>query len=552
MNFYNKKIQINKLLLVLLLILVSIFTLLACVQTKKDIFVNYKLSEISTESDANKSESDSLNKFKSDDVVASLSEISKKGVENSDSLNRSKLELIKIKPNTAFMTYFKLDQVPVIKKYKYENLELLYSLEQYFNNRTSKNIKNYFYDTRMNILNRLDKTVFIGNTNAFNFNSKYDLLDIKNVNGMYDKNILEQLSLIDEYDFGNMDTAIILNGFSNNDLFNKDDYISVSDKLCDSIKRKNENINIYICSLLPVASTNSDPSIIEKYNNYNLKSIYINNLLSKHYKDKYIDISFLMELGDFEFDGSISKEYSMKIISYLTNYIDVKNKIIDAPMPTINEIKYLEPEKKCIYMTFDDGPSENGEWLLSILDKYDVKATMFYTGNSEEHRKNIIEFSKDNHKIAAHTFTHNFKLYESEEKYFEDLYRIESLLKTLTGDFTRIVRFPGGSANAASKNYSIDIMKKLVADFKYMGYTYYDWNVSSGDGLKNITSEEILANSKEGVKKNDSSIVLFHETHDYTVAIIEEFIKWAKSEGYTFKTLDYDTLECHQSYSKLN
>lgn len=527
--------------------------LFCCVKVVKDDEKSIKLStasDILKADDATESKTNSIPDKNSVTTSANAEKSTDARVCTKSQLTKS--ELIKIKPSTAFLSFFKLDQVPVVKKYKYDNLELLYKLEQYVSNRLSNKIEKYYEQNRDSIVASLDKTVFLGNTSVDNFHKKYNLLSKQNVYGMPDKSINEQLNEIDKYDFSKVDKVVICNGITSKSLTDKDQYVSVLDKLCDSIRSKNSNVKLFICSLLPASTISIEPYDIEKCNEYNLKSIEINYLLSEHFKDSYIDISFLVEPGDYEYDGSISKKFSMKIISFLTYYLEVKEKIIDAPLPEKKEIEYKEPEGKNIYMTFDDGPSENGKWLLSILEKYNVKVTMFYTGNSAESRQNIIDFSDANQEIAAHTFTHNFKVYESEEKYFDDLYKIESLLKTLTGKFTRIVRFPGGSANSASTKYSIGIMKKLVEDFKMMGYTYYDWNVSSGDGSTNITSEQILQNAKNGVKKHDNSVVLFHETHDYTVAVIEEFIKWAIDEGYEFKVLDYDTLKCHQSYSKLN
>ena len=40
----------------------------------------------------------------------------------------------------------------------------------------------------------------------------------------------------------------------------------------------------------------------------------------------------------------------------------------------------VEEPSKVVYMTFDDGPSENTDKILKILKKYDAKATFFVTG----------------------------------------------------------------------------------------------------------------------------------------------------------------------------
>ena len=50
----------------------------------------------------------------------------------------------------------------------------------------------------------------------------------------------------------------------------------------------------------------------------------------------------------------------------------------------------VNDNEKVIYLTFDDGPSANTEEILKILDKYNVKATFFITGEDESHRYLIL------------------------------------------------------------------------------------------------------------------------------------------------------------------
>ena len=37
----------------------------------------------------------------------------------------------------------------------------------------------------------------------------------------------------------------------------------------------------------------------------------------------------------------------------------------------------IESNEKIVYLTFDDGPSENTDKILTILDQYQAKATFF-------------------------------------------------------------------------------------------------------------------------------------------------------------------------------
>jgi Polysaccharide deacetylase len=39
-------------------------------------------------------------------------------------------------------------------------------------------------------------------------------------------------------------------------------------------------------------------------------------------------------------------------------------------------------DEKIVYLTFDDGPSENTQKVLDILDQYDAKATFFIRGRN--------------------------------------------------------------------------------------------------------------------------------------------------------------------------
>ena len=57
-----------------------------------------------------------------------------------------------------------------------------------------------------------------------------------------------------------------------------------------------------------------------------------------------------------------------------------------------------EDDKKVVYLTFDDGPSENTKKILDILEQYDAKATFFITGANEDCRHYIKEAYDAGHR----------------------------------------------------------------------------------------------------------------------------------------------------------
>ena len=97
--------------------------------------------------------------------------------------------------------------------------------------------------------------------------------------------------------------------------------------------------------------------------------------------------------------------------------------------------KNEEYDQKIVYLTFDDGPSENTGKILDILKQYGIKATFFVTGNNQKYDSMITRAHNEGHAIGLHTYTHDYAdVYASEEAYFNDLQKISDLVESLTGE----------------------------------------------------------------------------------------------------------------------
>ena len=184
-------------------------------------------------------------------------------------------------------------------------------------------------------------------------------------------------------------------------------------------------------------------------------------------------------------------------------------------------------DEKIVYLTFDDGPSENTQKVLDILDQYDAKATFFITGQKPEYRPMIKKAYDAGHTIGLHSFCHDYEtVYSSEEAYLKDLEEV------------------GGSSNTVSRNYMEGIMSVLVPKVLELGYQYYDWNVSSGDG-GTATTEEIIAQSE--TDKYHQVMLLFHDaaTKETTIEALPTVLEYYKNLGYSFKAIDRESLVVH-------
>ena len=208
-------------------------------------------------------------------------------------------------------------------------------------------------------------------------------------------------------------------------------------------------------------------------------------------------------------------------------------------------VKNKSNGSRVVYLTFDDGPSSHTPKLLDTLKKYNVKATFFVTGNGDD--SIILREYNEGHRIALHTNTHNYSyLYSSVDNYFEDLYTVQNRVKNITGYTSNLIRFPGGSSNTVSMEYDggIGIMSILTNEVESRGFHYFDWNVSSGDAGGTDTSDGVFWNVVSNLKEG-SSVVLQHDTQEFSVDAVERIISYGLENGYTFSALDESSPTMH-------
>lgn len=198
---------------------------------------------------------------------------------------------------------------------------------------------------------------------------------------------------------------------------------------------------------------------------------------------------------------------------------------------------------KIVYLTFDDGPGPYTQKLLNILDKYNVKVTFFVVNSG--YNNLIGKAAAAGHSIGIHSYTHDYyKIYASEDAYFDDLNLMHNVIKEQTGKTTQLVRFPGGSSNTIS-GFNKGIMTRLTKRVRDMGYQYFDWNVSSGDAGGTTDTKQVYNNVVAGIRNHNVSVVLQHDIKGFSVDAVEDIIIWGLNNGYTFLPLDESSTGAH-------
>ncbi len=198
---------------------------------------------------------------------------------------------------------------------------------------------------------------------------------------------------------------------------------------------------------------------------------------------------------------------------------------------------------KTVYLTFDDGPSANTAKILDILKQYNVKATFFVIGKTDEESKALYQrIVNEGHTIGIHSYTHKYSsIYESVESFSQDVLSLQSLIRETTGKETTVYRFPGGSSNSVS---NID-MKDAIRFLNQNGFTYYDWNATNGDATsKQLTAEEMVNTVMADFTKYNNLTVLMHDGagKETTVESLPLLIQKLQEGGAVIAPIDETTL----------
>lgn len=262
-------------------------------------------------------------------------------------------------------------------------------------------------------------------------------------------------------------------------------------------------------------------------------------------------------------DGDLTAAVKVtgQVDSYAPGTYTLTYSVTDSHGNAVTATRTVEVEKpvqgdtvtdKVIYLTFDDGPGENTERLLDILKEYNVKATFFCIGR--DNMWALQRMAEEGHTVGVHTYSHKAEtVYASEEAFFADLNMLQATVQLYTGQRSTYLRFPFGSHNTRS-DFNPGIMTRLTQLVEEKGYRYFDWDVFSQDDTGNPdtqakTPEEVFYNVTTGLEKRDASasVVLMHETKDYSVDAVERILMWGIANGYTFLPLDENAPDCHST-----
>ncbi len=219
-----------------------------------------------------------------------------------------------------------------------------------------------------------------------------------------------------------------------------------------------------------------------------------------------------------------------------SRYADIyPDMMVNAPA----ESEYVR-ELGTVYLTFDDGPSDNTYSILSYLEQYNIKATFFVVPNrSDGCYAKLKAIADAGHSIGIHSASHVYKdIYASVEAFLDDFHEAWDIVYDATGIKTEIFRFPGGSVN----DFNTETRDYIIQEMNRRGFRYFDWNVDSNDA-GGATWTEMYNSIPSDIANNYRSVVLMHDSNSTpnTVLVLGDVLHALVSDGYKLDKINNNT-----------
>ena len=209
--------------------------------------------------------------------------------------------------------------------------------------------------------------------------------------------------------------------------------------------------------------------------------------------------------------GEIQK--NQKIVREITQF-----KLGDFPFLP----KRVDPEKKLIAFSFDDGPSrKNTEKILKALDKNNARATFFMLGQNAKYYPDLVKkVEESGNEIAGHSWNHPLLTNLGKKGVKKQMSQMNEAIASVTGSDVGLLRPPYGSINRTVKNTVKDPLILWSIDT-------LDWKTLNADK----TAAAILKQAKDG------DIILMHDIHAPTAEAVKKVLPKLEKKGFQVCTV---------------
>lgn len=184
------------------------------------------------------------------------------------------------------------------------------------------------------------------------------------------------------------------------------------------------------------------------------------------------------------------------------------------------------PDEKQVAFTFNiSWGDEKVHDIIKVLDKHDVRATFFVSGEWAERHPQVLEaVTEQEHELGMLGYRYKNYLEQEISQVRKDIVYAKTLFDKLGYRQIRYIRPPSGLFN-----------EEIITLSENLGLEVVHWSIASND-WENPGVEAIV---KESKKATNGDIILFHasDVAKQTASALEHIINDFKKRNFTFVTI---------------
>jgi len=186
-------------------------------------------------------------------------------------------------------------------------------------------------------------------------------------------------------------------------------------------------------------------------------------------------------------------------------------------------VTHFATTRREVWLTIDDGPTDDTPAVLDLFDRHDVKATFFVKGELAEQYLDITrEILRRGHSLANHSHTHPAGSFwcSPPRRVAHEIDGCNRAIASVAGAPPRWFRAPVGMKNPA-----------VHPTLARRGMRLIGWTARGFDAVRS-DPREILARILPHLRPG--AIIVLHQGRTHSVRVIEHVIVALKERGYSF------------------
>lgn len=181
----------------------------------------------------------------------------------------------------------------------------------------------------------------------------------------------------------------------------------------------------------------------------------------------------------------------------------------------------VDPLRPMVAITFDDGPGKYTDTVLSILEKYNVRATFFVQGkNVAGYASAMQRMVSLGNEVGNHTWSHVNLSSSSISTISQQINSTNNAVYNATGVYPKLYRPPYGAYNSTVLGC--------------IGMPAIMWSVDTLDWKHRTPSKTLAAVQKS---TSDGAIILMHDIHEPTANAVESVVRYLLTNNYQLVTV---------------